>query len=350
MKLPNKYGSVYKLSGKRRKPWAVRKTVGWKQISEKMRSYPIYEFIGYYATRTEALQALADYNENPYDLHFNTITFEEVYDKWSEEHFKKVSASNINGYKAAFNTSKSLWKMKFVEIKLDHLQKVIDDSGKNTPTLKKLKIMYGLMYDYAVIHEIVSKDKRDMVRYVDINKPGNPNAYDRKPFSKKAVKLLWSSVGTNEYVSVVLILIYTGLRIGELLDLEKKDIHLDERWFFVKESKTDAGIREVPIAEKIVPFFEHWMQKDCDHLICTPDEEPFLYRNYYDSYWTPLMQQMNMKHRPHDTRHTCVSLLTEAGVDERIIKKIVGHKGQGVTQMVYTHVDLSYKLEAINLI
>ena len=145
MKLPNKYGSVYKLSGKRRKPWAVRKTVGWKQISEKMRSYPIYEFIGYYATRTEALQALADYNENPYDLHFNTITFEEVYDKWSEEHFKKVSASNINGYKAAFNTSKSLWKMKFVEIKLDHLQKVIDDSGKNTPTLKKLKIMYGLM-------------------------------------------------------------------------------------------------------------------------------------------------------------------------------------------------------------
>ena len=55
-------------------------------------------------------------------------------------------------------------------------------------------------------------------------------------------------------------------------------------------------------------------------------------------------------HRPHDTRHTCISLLTEAGVDERIIKKIVGHKGQGVTQIVYTHVDLPYKLEAINLI
>ena len=118
----------------------------------------------------------------------------------------------------------------------------------------------------------------------------------------------------------------------------------------MKESKTDAGIREVPIAEKIVPFFEYWMQRKCDHLICTPDEEPFLYRNYYDSYWTPLMQQMNMKHRPHDTRHTCVSLLTEAKVDERIIKKIVGHKGQGVTQIVYTHVDLPYKLEAINLI
>jgi integrase len=151
-------------------------------------------------------------------------------------------------------------------------------------------------------------------------------------------------------MSVILILIYTGVRIGELLDLEKKDVHLDERWFFVKESKTESGIREVPIAEKVVPFFEYWMQKDCDHLICTPDSQPFIYRNYYDSYWSPLMQQMNMEHRPHDTRHTCVSLLTEAGVDERIIKKIVGHKGQGVTETVYTHIELPTKLEAINRI
>ena len=42
-----------------------------------------------------------------------------------------------------------------------------------------------------------------------------------------------------------------------------------------------------------------------------------------------------MKHRPHDTRHTCVSLLAAAGIDERIIKKIVGHAGQGVTEEGY---------------
>ena len=100
MKLPNSYGSVYKLSGKRRKPWAVRKTVGWKQIPEKKKSYPIYEFIGYYATRAEALQALASYNEDPYDLHMDTITFAEVYEKWSEIHYETIK--NSNGYKAAF--------------------------------------------------------------------------------------------------------------------------------------------------------------------------------------------------------------------------------------------------------
>ena len=363
MKLPNSYGSVYKLSGKRRNPWAARKTVGWKQIPEKKKSYPIYQFVGYYPTRAEALQALAAFNEDPYDLHLDTITFAEVYEKWSEIHYATIK--NSNGYKAAFKTCEPIKDMKFVEIKLDHLQQVVDESGKNTPTLKTLKNLWSLMYDYAVIHEIVPPDKRDMVKYVDISKPGNPNSYDRKPFSKKEIKTLWEVQASNEYLTVVLMLIYTGVRIGELLDLEKKDIHLDERWFYVKESKTDAGIREVPIAEKVVPFFEYWMQKDCDHLICTPDEEPFTYRNYYDSYWIPLMLQLNMGkyvieedkkepvykgHRPHDTRHTCVSLLTEAKVDERIIKKIVGHKGQGVTQIVYTHVDLPYKLKAINLI
>lgn len=55
-------------------------------------------------------------------------------------------------------------------------------------------------------------------------------------------------------------------------------------------------------------------------------------------------------HRPHDARHTCVSLLTAAGVDERIVRSIVGHKGQGVTETVYTHIELSLKLEAINKI
>ena len=54
--------------------------------------------------------------------------------------------------------------------------------------------------------------------------------------------------------------------------------------------------------------------------------------------------------RPHDCRHTCVSLLTQAGVDERLIKKIVGQKGQGVTQQVYTHFEIKALLDAINKI
>ena len=59
---------------------------------------------------------------------------------------------------------------------------------------------------------------------------------------------------------------------------------------------------------------------------------------------------MGMQHYPHDTRHTCISLLTVAGVQDKIIKKIVGHKGQSVTEIVYTHFEIQELIEAINKI
>lgn len=350
--LPNGFGSVYKLSGKRRRPWVARKTTGWTFDEVKKKSYPIYEFIGYYASRAEALTALSDYNKDPYDLKTNVITFAEVYEKWIEEHFPKVSKSNIYGVKASYNLCDSIKDMKFVEIKLIHLQKVVNESGKNYPTLKKLKIMLGMMWDWAVINEIVNPDKREMVKYLDISQAGNPNAIDRQPFSKKEIKKLWDNVDRGERFQIPLILIYTGLRIGEFWNLKKSDVHLDDKWFYVQASKTESGIREVPIADKVLPFFEHWM---------TTHESEYVFPNsrgtkhsdkaFRESWWSPLMEELEMNdHRPHDTRHTCVSLLTEAGVDERIIKKIVGHKGQGVTQAVYTHLDRDVKLEAINKI
>ncbi|MDO4922702.1 MAG: site-specific integrase [Peptococcaceae bacterium] len=351
MRLPNGFGSVYKLSGNRRNPWVARKTTGYTFDLENQKSHPIYKFIGYYPTRKEALTALTEYNQNPYDLEASKITFEELYGKWSEVHFAKISESNIKGYKASYKCCSSIYPMHVKDIKLDHLQRVMDDSGKNTPTLKKMKNLFGLMWDYAVIHEIVSPDKREMIRYLDINKAGNPNAIDRTPFSKKEIELLWNSVDSNSYISVILIMIYSGVRIGELLELKKEDVHIQDKWFYIRKAKTDSGIREVPIADKVLPFFQYWYNvNESEYLISTPDSKPFKYRNYRDSYWNPIMEELGMNHKPHDTRHTCVSLLTEKKADERIIKKIVGHKGQGVTQSVYTHLDLDSKLEAINLI
>ena len=62
MKLPNGYGSVVKLSGKRRKPYIVRKTVGWHYDKEKDKQVQDFIIVGYAVTRAEGLQMLADYN------------------------------------------------------------------------------------------------------------------------------------------------------------------------------------------------------------------------------------------------------------------------------------------------
>ena len=58
---------------------------------------------------------------------------------------------------------------------------------------------------------------------------------------------------------------------------------------------------------------------------------------------------MGMYHRPHDIRHTCVSMLTVAGINDEIIKKIAGHKGQSVTEIVYTHFEIQEQLFCFSL-
>lgn len=348
-KLPNGYGSVYKLPGNRRNPYVAKKTKGWSINKETGKAKQLYTIVGYYATKKEALNALAEYNTNPYDVNAAKITLEEVYERWSDEHFETISDSNIKGYKAAWKLCEKISHMKIIDIKLDHLQMVANESGKNTPTLRKLKVLLGLMYKYATIHEIIPKEK-NMVEYIDIKKFGNPNAYNRKPFSKEEVKRIWQAKDANIYYTVILILIYTGCRIGELLDLKKEDVHLEEKWFYIRAAKTESGIRAVPIAEKIIPFFQYWIDRDCEYLICSPESNHFLYQNYYDSYWKPLMEQLGMTHRPHDTRHTCISMLAVANVNDKIIKKIVGHKGQSVTENVYTHFEIEELLNAINKI
>ena len=310
----------------------------------------MYKFIGFYETRKDALIALADYNTNPFNIDTANITFSEVYERWSNEYFPTISDSNAKSYKASFQLCASIAGRRFVDIKLDDLQAVADNSGKNYPTLRKYKVLLNSMYKYAVIHEIIPKE-RNIVEYINIKKAGNPNALNREPFSREEVSRIWEVKDSNIYYTTILMLIYTGCRISEMLNLRKEDVSLQEHWFKVVASKTDAGIRTVPIADKILPFFEYWYNRsDCEYLLSTPEGKHLLYVNYLDNYWTPIIGMLGMEHRPHDTRHTCISFLAAAGVDERIIKKIVGHKGQGVTQIVYTHFEITELLDAINKI
>ena len=139
--------------------------------------------------------------------------------------------------------------------------------------------------------------------------------------------------------------------MSELLDLKKENVHLTERYFDVIRSKTAAGIRKVPIAEKVYPFFEEWMNGAGDYLICNQSGSHCEYYRYMETYWTPLMKELNMNHLPHDTRHTTVSLLVKAEVNQTIIKRIVGHSGaMNLTEKVYTHFEVQQLIDAINRI
>ena len=350
MKLPNGYGTVKKMSGKRRRPYVVKKTVGWHYDEVKDKMIQDQMTIGYAATRAEGLQMLAEYNNNPFDLKASKVTFQEVYERWSKEKFPTISHSNVKGYEASYKVCGSLNNKVFRDMKLVDLQTVVDTCGKNYPTLKKLKSLFSQLYEYAMKNDICSKDYSEFVDIVKY-KDKNPDKRDHNKFTKEEIERLWT-LAEDPYYQIVLMLIYNGCRISEFLDLKKEDVHLDEQYFDVIASKTENGLRKVPIADKLLPFYKAWFDGSaCEYLLHTPDQKHFDYRNYYDSYFTPLMEQLGFDHKPHDTRHTCISKLTEEHVDQTIIKKIVGHSGaMTLTERVYTHLDIETLVEAINKI
>lgn len=73
MKKPNGFGSITKLSDKRRNPWRARKTLGWENGKQ------IFAKIGYFKTRKEAEEALANFIVNPKDLKLEALTFKDIF-------------------------------------------------------------------------------------------------------------------------------------------------------------------------------------------------------------------------------------------------------------------------------
>lgn len=360
MRLPNGFGNVSKLSGARRNPWRARKTVGWEIDEVTKVAKQVYVTIGYYPTRQLALQALSDYNKNPYDLEANKITFEEVYNRWSERKFTEISDSNVNGYRASYRICEPLYKLKFADIKLNHLQSIVDKCDKNYPTLRKLKVLLNQLYDYAVINEIVPKD-RHVVEYINIGKADKSVKHYR--FSDKEVETIWRWADGNEYVQVILMLIYSGVRPGELFNLKAKHVDLEARYFTVEKGKNDNAIRKVPIHDRTYPFFEHWMSKGKEYLITNRSGKKFNFdtnhASYTESYWEPLLKDMGIyeykndhgdvaEHLPHDTRHTFTSMWAEKRLDEAMRRKIQGHSGKGIAEIVYTHYELERLREELN--
>ncbi len=338
MKHPNGYGSVFKLSGNRRRPWCIRVTVGWTDDGKQK-----YKNIGYYEERAEAMIALAQYNNDPYDIDNNKITFKEIYEKWSEEKFPKVSKSNVDGYNVSYNKCKILHDMKFKQIRKMHMQRVINENDHlSFQTRVKLKTLFLQLYKFAIENDIIEKN---YAQFVD---PGEATTkIVRKPFSESEIKTLWDNLHVP-YVDTLLIMIYSGLRIGELLIIKPENINIEER-IIIGGLKTEAGIdRAIPINHKILPLIESKLNQK--YLILSTKGKKLSYKNYNENIFKPLMKQLGMNHLPHDCRHTAATLLDNADANRTVVKKILGHKSSDVTERVYTHKTFAQLVETIDKI
>lgn len=354
MRLPNGFGNINKLSGNRRKPFRARIFEGYTDDGKK-----IYRNIGYFEKYNEALTALVEYHKNPLDFQAD-ITFEELYERWSAIKFEKISPSNVNGYKASYKLCESIYKKPLKEIKLAHLQHIADTCGKNYPTLKKLKTFLSQMFEYAVMQDIISNEF-DKTEFIDIGSPEQSTKHYR--FTDAEIEKIWSWSTNNEYVQMILMMIYSGTRPGEFFALKRDDVNMKEKYIKITDGKNELAKRKVPMYERCVPFFEYWMNKNTEYLVTKHNGSPFNmstgHKQFVDSYWKPILDEIGIymykdengemqEHLPHDTRHTFTSMWHDKKLSEVFRRKIQGHSGKGIGEQVYTHIEFEKLRSEIN--
>ena len=220
-------------------------------------------------------------------------------------------------------------------------------AGMAHPTRAVIKTLFTVLFKYAIKNDICDKN---YAQYVDIGQ--REGVINRTPFSQEEINKLFEYEEQLDYADTILIMIYTGLRIGELLDMKIKDVHLEDR-YMVGGSKTKAGKnRIIPISKRIEPFIKRYYEKnkDKEYLIINSLGRPMTYSNYRREKWDNIMEKLRMEHKPHDARHTFASLMDTAGANKLCIKRIIGHSSQDLTEDIYTHKSIQELIEAIDLI
>ena len=367
MKLPNGYGSVTKLSGNRRKPYLARVTLGWITNEQTGKTTQNRVPIGTYKTKKEALQALAEYGANPYDIQNNNLTLAELYQKWTEAYFPTLSGeSSTRTITSAWKYCHPLYKMRVKDLRARHIKGIMEDGyiissrGKNagqkvmaSPGVKaRIKSMFNLMLDYAVEYEIVDKNyARTFDISEDIIKEKEAATRGHIIFPPDEMKILWDNVDKIRFADWILIQCYMGWRPQELATLHLADVNLDE-WYMVAGMKTDAGKnRMVPIHTKIQSLvkrnYDYAVSLGSDALFNDPTATKGGMKITYDKYagrFDKVMAalKLNPEHRPHDPRMTFITMAKKAGIDPMVVKRLAGHRINDVTEAVYTVRDLEW--------
>lgn len=352
MRLPNGYGTVYKLSGNRRRPFVAAVPVGFKE-NGKVDQKPI----GYFAKKPEALQALAEYNankkgqsavENFADFQkvqkASAYTFTDVYNMWAEQRYINKGKPIPNAYASAFKWCSNLYEIPFKDIKQMHMQTAVDKCEKGYSTKKSIKTLLNQLSKYALGNDIIKTVYSSLVEL-----PTKPKSTKHKPYTDDELRLLWANCG-DITAQTILIMSYTGMRPSEFLKIKTENIHLDEG-YMRGGIKTAAGInRMIPLADCIMPFIQKMYNPASTFLFPAESGSEMKYDFYYRKMYLPLLQTLNIgEHYPHDGRHTCASALDRAGVNKNIIKMILGHVSNDVTDDVYIHKLLPELIEAANM-
>lgn len=161
-------------------------------------------------------------------------------------------------------------------------------ADKGYSTVKRIRGDIAQLYDYAMKNEIIDEN---YARMVELGK--SPKRGETKIFTDEQLRKMYNILYYNQAneegiftIKTVLMLCYNGCRISEFLSLKTADVNLSEQYFEIKEAKTEAGIRKVPIHRCMLKYYQDFYDSNNEYLLTNPKtNRKYSYANYRDSYF-----------------------------------------------------------------
>ena len=164
----------------------------------------------------------------------------------------------------------------------------------------------------------------------------------------------------------VMLCLYTGLRVGELLALKWTDFDLQKGHLSVSRSchdgkgkdgkyiriedtpKTSSSRRIIPLPKQLLPIIKEFKKKSNAEYVVSCNGKPLSVRSYQRSF-DLLQRKLGITHRGfHSLRHTFATRALECGMDVKTLSEILGHKSPTVTLNRYVHSLMEHKKEMMN--
>lgn len=167
--------------------------------------------------------------------------------------------------------------------------------------------------------------------------------------------------GKKDKLYGILLCLYSGLRIGELIALQWSDIDLTKGILTVSKSchdskegliidapKTISSRRVIPLPKQLLPILKSIKKKSDAPFVVSAKGKPVSVRSYQRSFEL-LLKRLNIPHKGfHSLRHTFATRAIECGMDVKTLSEILGHKNPTVTLNRYAHSLIEHKADMMN--
>lgn len=246
--------------------------------------------------------------------------------------------SPIHGHRIVSSESDSVMDPTILSVKV--MQETIDNAAKTYYPAREMKVMLSHLYTLAMKYEYCNYNKTENLDLPPLKK--NP----KTAFNELEVQKFWNDYYQGHFFTgYILIMIYCGLRYGEISTIALQNIFLNER-YMVGGIKTDAGKnRRIPISLRILPVVKDLMQNRKRKLLEMNED------NFYTNYWETINRLDVQKIVPHSCRHTYFTMLaSKKDIAPAVIAEMGGHADFDVTYKNYIHTPLDELLKAADLL